>query len=180
MESRQSELMQAVFQELALSPIMEERQSELMQVVLQQLVLSPMILSDDDEQETTWLEFALIREADEGEEVCCICFHRFANAVLAPCTHKDFCWYCAHKVLMSSRKCPLCRTYIENLAPLYPMADDLNEEERHIARCMEIASYDERELYLEYALELDTTMEEALAYAAECREILAAWGRGEY
>ena len=157
---------------------MESRQSELMQAVFQELVLSPMILSDNDEQETR-REIAMLREAEEGEEVCCICFHRFANAVLAPCSHKDFCWYCAYKVIESSNKCPLCRTDIVTLDPLYPIAEDLTEEERDIVTCMEFASYSEHELQGEYVDFWGSTMEEALAYAAECRETVAAWRRGE-
>jgi hypothetical protein len=157
---------------------MERRHSELMQAVFQELVLSPMILSDNDEQETR-REIAMLREAEEGEEVCCICFHRFANAVLAPCSHKDFCWYCAHKVIESSKKCPLCRTDIVTLDPLYPIAEDLSEEERNIVTCMEYASYDEHELQGAYVDFWGSTMEEALAYAAECRETVAAWRRGE-
>lgn len=159
---------------------MESSQSDLMQALFQELVLSPMILRDNDEQETApRREIALIREAEEGEEVCCICFHRLANAVLAPCMHKDFCWYCAFEVIESSKKCPLCRTYIANCKPLYPIAKDLSEEERHVASCMEFASYDEGELQVEFVDSFDSTMKEALAYADRCRETVAAWRNDE-
>jgi hypothetical protein len=159
---------------------METRQSELMQTLFQELILSPMILRDTDEQETApRREIALIREAEEGEEVCCICFHRFANTMLLPCTHKDFCRYCAFEVIESSMKCPLCRTHIDNWENLHPIAEDLSDEERRVAYCMEFASYEGRELQVEFVDAFDSTMEAALAYAENCRETVAAWRRGE-
>jgi hypothetical protein len=124
-------------------------------------------------------EITFIREAEEGEDVCCICLHRFANTVLEPCMHQDFCNYCAHQVIENTETCPLCRAGIKDWKPLYPVALRLSEEERNLAADMTLASYDELELQKEYADFFAIPIEEALAYAATARENVAAWRRGQ-
>ena len=111
-------------------------------------------------------EISLVREAEEGETACCICMHRFANAVLDPCKHAEFCWTCVFSAVKSTKKCPLCRAPVKNCTPVHPIPANLTSEERIWARKMEIDAYDKQELQ-EYAESFGLTAEEMLADIAE-------------
>jgi hypothetical protein len=93
--------------------------------------------------------------------------------------HQEFCGYCAFKVMDSTNKCPLCRTQIEHWDLLYPLAQDMSEEEKDMAFDLEFVSYSTQELQVEYVEAFGRTMEEALARVALAREDIEARRTGE-
>ncbi|KAJ7978831.1 Transmembrane Fragile-X-F-associated protein [Quillaja saponaria] len=52
----------------------------------------------------------------QNEKVLCrVCFEREISVVLLPCRHRILCSICCEK----SKKCPICRMYIEERLPVY-------------------------------------------------------------
>lgn len=128
-------------------------------------------------------EISLAREAKDDEARCCICMHRFANTVLEPCGHSEFCWICAFRiaelpnathgcaVCRPKAKCPLCTAVIVSWKPVNPPPNDLTQEERIRAQQLELDTYDEAEQQ-QYAESFGMTVKEMLANLADKLEEL--------
>ena len=59
-------------------------------------------------------------EKDKNEDLCPICFDIIRNKCTTDlCLHK-FCYECLSTWVKNKKKCPLCRTEINRIIPLYP------------------------------------------------------------
>ena len=45
------------------------------------------------------------------DETCCVCYEKKVNKFLIPCKH-NFCSFCADKIEIETKKCPICRSEI--------------------------------------------------------------------
>jgi len=54
---------------------------------------------------------------DENEDACVVCTEKQPNAIFSPCAHRCCCLEDARKVLQTYKKCPLCRSHIDEIIP---------------------------------------------------------------
>ena len=52
------------------------------------------------------------RTDDANSKECVICLENRKDTLTNPCKHVSLCSACAHIIMKSERKCPICRTCI--------------------------------------------------------------------
>jgi hypothetical protein len=55
-----------------------------------------------------------LRDHRNYDITCSICMDNIKNIILLPCRHEATCTKCAHHLLNNNKKCPICRTVINN------------------------------------------------------------------
>jgi hypothetical protein len=65
-------------------------------------------------------EFKFPENYDVSGNLCAICYVKERNTVLYKCGHKALCVECANSIkARSNPKCPLCRTPVLDVIPIY-------------------------------------------------------------
>lgn len=55
-----------------------------------------------------------LRDHINQDITCSICMDNIKNIILLPCRHEATCTHCAHQLLNNKKKCPICRSVIND------------------------------------------------------------------
>ena len=60
-----------------------------------------------------------LKENLDNRTKCTICFDEILNIAFIPCFHLASCQKCAHQILSTTSKCPICRRDVHNSTKIY-------------------------------------------------------------
>lgn len=63
----------------------------------------------------------------DGDPDCCVCMAVEKSAVFLPCRHMSCCGNCAHKIVVLTNKCPICRSTIESVTEFDSNKHEIND-----------------------------------------------------
>lgn len=64
-------------------------------------------------------ELEKLLEKEKAEKMCIICMDNKRNSMLLNCKHLVLCNDCAYTILDYQRMCPVCRSYVSQVIPVY-------------------------------------------------------------